>query len=229
MTKRLITAADIREASRSGRKSLHVPADGCIVTPLARDEANALNVLLDEASDTDSPSGDCPTVQPEITTDELTRIVSEMLSKTGAAGEQVESVVREVVAARLEAAAGRPPQDPNRPVGDNKQGIRFIDAQRLLTQDRKFLPINEKMLVANVIGGEKGERLSGGYMVWERATFSRCLESPEIAIVIDGELHLVIDGETVFCRPGDMIYFPEGATVDYHTPSAVKLACVNRV
>jgi ethanolamine utilization protein EutQ len=85
------------------------------------------------------------------------------------------------------------------------------------------------MFVAGVIGRETGEKLAGGYMVWEDAAFSRCVEAPEIAVVIDGELHLIIDGETMVSKPGDMIYFPEGAAVEYKAPGKVKLACINCV
>ena len=83
------------------------------------------------------------------------------------------------------------------------------------------------MLVAEAIGDPGKEKLAGGYMVWEKSSFTRQVEQPEIAVVVEGELHLDVDGRTLVGKPGDMIYFPKGAVVAYHAPQRVKLACVN--
>jgi len=76
--------------------------------------------------------------------------------------------------------------------------------------------------------GNAGEcRMSAGYLAWERASFSRVVETPEVGVVIEGELHLTAGGRTMIGRPGDMIYLPKGAKVIYSTPTKVKIACVN--
>jgi ethanolamine utilization protein EutQ len=233
MQKRLITADDIRKASSSGQKSLLVPSDECIVTPMARDEAIALDVLLSEKPETTSADCDCPAVsqaaKQEIQSDELIKTVSELLQARGASdvpAHQLETVVREVISSKL-GSAGDQNSLAEAPSAGAKQGIRFIQADLLLKQDGGLTAVPEKMFVATAVGDKKGEKLAGGYMTWENATFSRSVEAAEIAVVIEGELHLIVDGETMVSQPGDMIYFPKGAVVDYHAPGKVKLACVN--
>jgi ethanolamine utilization protein EutQ len=106
-------------------------------------------------------------------------------------------------------------------------GVQLIDHQRLLEGENGLIPVDEKMLVAQAIGSDGDEKLAGGFMVWEKASFTRHVEQPEIAVVLEGELHLDAGGKTLKGRPGDMVYFPKGAVVVYSAPARVKLACVN--
>lgn len=66
-------------------------------------------------------------------------------------------------------------------------------------------------------------------MEWEKASFRRTVEHPEIGVVVSGELHLTVGGKTMTAAAGDMVYFPQGVKVIYSTPSRVKLACINSV
>lgn len=232
MSKYLITAADIREAARTGRTSISVPSQDCIITPMAVDEANALNISLEEKPEETPSAGDCPNSTTAMQPDDLTQKAVRLLQAKGLSdmpATEIEKVVKEVVAARIGKNACPSQQSSAQPAAGNSQGVRLIDCKRLLAESNKLVPVAEKMLIATAVGGEAGERLTGGYMVWENATFHRRLDVPEIAVVIEGELHLAIDGDTLVAGPGDMIYFPKGATVEYHAPAAVKLACVNCV
>jgi ethanolamine utilization protein EutQ len=229
MSKRLITVADIREAARSGKKTLLTPSDECIVTPMARDEADVLEVSLNDTPGSCPASPKCPAGIPAFNVEEVIRQVSALLKTrlpAGISAEKLEAEVREAVAVKLGTAVNRTVPAP---VQRDKtaQGVRIIDGQRLIKDAGGSVTVDEKALVANAIGGAKDDKLAGGYMVWEHASFSRQVDLPEIAVVIEGELNLNVDGTTLVGRPGDMIYFPKGAVVEYSTPSRVKLACVN--
>lgn len=232
MQKRLITVADIRQASSSGKKSLLVPSDECIVTPMAVDEAIALDLILNDEPNTTTGFCGCPPAPSVTEPDVLVQTVSQLLKARGASNvsaQKLESVVRDVVAKKMATAPAKPSSPKAAPdVGKNK-GIRFIKAERLLEEGGALTTVPEKMIVASAVDGASGKKLAGGYMAWENARFSRCVETPEIAVVIEGELHLITGGETLVGTPGDMIYLPKGATVDYHSPGKVKLACINCV
>jgi ethanolamine utilization protein EutQ len=229
MGKKLITTTDVREAAQAGQTRLTALAGECIVTPMAKDEAESLGIVLDTGDGTCTTANDC--AGPAIVTpsEKVIREVCERLkarlpadSPTG----KLETVVREVVYAKMgegidlkaEAAAT---------TTDSDQGVRFIDHQRLLGDENRPVAVDEKILVAEAIGGQSKEKLAGGYMVWEKSSFTRQVEQPEIAVVVEGELHLDVDGRTLVGKPGDMIYFPKGAVVAYNAPQHVKLACVN--
>lgn len=244
MGKRLITAADVRTAAQSGRQTLEVPADTCIITPMARDEAFTLGITLDDGQSDCPPQAACAQEAPA-PADTLIKEVSSLMQARLPAGSlpgNLEGLVREVVVARLQPSAKLRPAaklqpktaDAAAPVAaavgpgpGDAQGVRIIDGQRLIEDQSSPLPVDEKMLVADAIGDAGEDRLAGGYMVWEKAAFNRQVEVPEIAVVLEGELSLKVGGKTLSGKPGDMIYFPKGAAVEYSTASRVKLACIN--
>lgn len=239
MGKRLITAAEVRTAAQSGQQTLEVPADTCIITPMARDEAFTLGITLDDGQSDCPPQAACALGAPSpadtrIKADTLIKEVSSLMQSRLPAGSlpgNLEGLVREVVAAKLQPSAKRQPEVAA-PVTEGQgpgeaQGVRIIDGQRLIEDQSSPLPVDEKMLVADAIGDAGEDRLAGGYMVWEKASFNRQVEVPEIAVVLEGELSLKVGGKTLTGKPGDMIYFPKGAAVAYSTASRVKLACIN--
>ena len=124
MGKKLITTIDVRKAAQAGQSTLSAPADETIVTPMARDEADSLGIVLDFGD------GAC-----------------------------------------LNTKAASVPSG-------SSQGVRFIDHQRLLGGENSPIAVDEKMIVAEAIGGQTEEKLAGGYMVWEKSSFTRKVEQP---------------------------------------------------
>jgi len=138
---------------------------------------------------------------------------------------QVERLVRQALAARMPGPRAHP-ANPREGASGFEDGFRFVEAASVLGQGA--VPgIAEKALLAEALASAGEARLSAGYMAWERSSFTRQVEAPEVGVVIEGELHLTIGGRTVIGRPGDMLYLPRGAKVVYSTPSRVTMACVN--
>jgi ethanolamine utilization protein EutQ len=106
-------------------------------------------------------------------------------------------------------------------------GVCFVSGARLLEGGSGPVPVEAKALVAGAIRCGGSQKLAGGYMDWQKASFSRTVEFPEIGVVIEGELQLTVGGKTLTARPGDMVYFPKGAQVVYSAPARVRIACVN--
>ena len=225
MGKCVITAVDVLEAAQAGRKIIPAPARECIVTAGARDKAVELGILLDEGSDVPgSPGGAAPAAGATASeADAVVREVCDLLRSRIASGTdalQVERLVREVVAAKLD---GSGPEPSPRMV----EGVCFVSGRRLLDTPAGPVPVAEKVLVAEAIRCGDSPPLAGGFMEWEKASFGRNVESPEIGVVLEGELHLTVGGKTLVAKAGDMLFFPKGAQVVYTAPAKVRLACVN--
>ena len=232
MAKCIITEDDILKAHEAGTRALPASPDECIVTAQARDKALELGVVL--TGDCPSP-GDCPVASqpaspeaaPQLSEIEelVLQIAASLRGKlpSGADGEEVTRLVRNAVLARTASCAG-PGQGAETETDD---GVRFIDAARLLARAAGSPAIQDQAVLAEAFGNAGECRMSAGYLAWERASFSRVVETPEVGVVIEGELHLTAGGRTMIGRPGDMIYLPKGAKVIYSTPTKVKIACVN--
>jgi ethanolamine utilization protein EutQ len=241
MAKRIITEADILEANARGEKSLAVTPGLDLITAQARDTAQALGLKLSEdacvesSSDcaipgnTNSPQGTGATTAGETGAlhSRLARQIAESLRgkiPPGADHSRVERLVREAIAVRTAAADS----SLARSGGARDCGVCFVEGSRVLAQRVPSPGGVEKVMLAEVFGNSADSRLSAGYLTWERTSFNRVVEAPEVCVIIEGELHLTAGGETLIGKPGDMFYLPQGAKLVYSTPSRVKLACVGR-
>jgi ethanolamine utilization protein EutQ len=227
MGKRLITAVEIREAAETGQKRLSASSNGCIVTPMAKDEADRLGVVLDM----EGPAGPLTiagaTGGADASSASSTKLIREVSDRLRAhlpadtPMATLEAVIRDVVTAKLGQAAGPVPP------AIAAQGVCLIDHQLLFEGENAPVTVEGKAWVAEAAGGPAQDRLTGGYMSWEKASFTRRLDQPEIAVVLEGELHLTAGDTSLTGKPGNMLYFPRGAVVTYNTPARVKLACVS--
>ena len=229
MGKKLITTTDVREAAQAGQLTLSTLAEGCIITPMAREEADRLGIALD-IDDCACPSaGACTTPTNAPPSEKVIREVCDQLKTRLPAGNsmaKLETIVREVVYAKMGEGADLSAMKTSGDKGSG-QGVRFIDHERLVKGDTVPVSTDEKMVVAEAIGAAAGDKLAGGYLIWEKTSFTRTVEQPEIAVIVEGELHLEADGQSLVGKPGDMLYLPKGAVVGYSAPDRVKLACVN--
>lgn len=246
MAKRIITETDVLKAHADGAKELPATSGECIVTDQARDKALELGIALTGDC---APDASCPitrTSQSDVVgksgpaapgdasaspgSPDIDRLVSQVVAvmrdklPSGANSAVVERLVREAVASKLTQGSQYAAPSAT-PVAD-EAGVRFIDSAKLLKQSGQ-VPVPGKAVLAEALGRAGESKLAACYLAWERASFSRVMEAPEVGVVIDGELHLTVGGQTMIGKPGDMIYLPKGAKVIYSTPSKVTLACVN--
>jgi ethanolamine utilization protein EutQ len=223
MGKCVITVVDVMDAARAGQKTITALPGECIVTAGARDKAVELGIVVDEGAGLPRPSGETLSAAPAGETDIVVREVCNLLETrvpTGTDLKKLERLVREAVSAKLTGAA------PD-PAASLPGGICFVSGRRLVETPAGPVPVAEKALVAEAIRCGENPPLAGGFMEWEKASFERTVEYPEIGIVIEGELHLTAGGKSVIAKAGDMLYFPQGSQVVYTAPARVRLACVN--
>jgi ethanolamine utilization protein EutQ len=227
MARRIITEADILAASAQGLNALEVDSGRDLVTAQARDTALALGVRLGDGRDPgpgEGPAAPPRAADPARASDLARQIVDSLRGRipAGLAGADLEGLVRQAVAART-AGGGPAPAECS---GARACGVCFVDGARLLAENGATAGVRDKAVVAEVFGREDESKLAAGYLVWERASFDRLVDAPEICVVVEGELHLTAGGETLIGKPGDMLYLPRGVKVLYSAPGRVKLACV---
>ena len=238
MGKCIIAVEDILDAAKAGRTTLAAPTAECIVTPGARDKAAELGITIaDGSGGAPAPTAGAqpkpgtsakPTGSPasETVVQEVCRLMKERLPAGAAAGE-LEKLVRDAVAARL-SGNGRPAAtDAGTDPAAAPDGVCFVSGTRLLNDSGTPAPVPEAAIVADALRCGMESKLAAGYMEWQKAAFTRTVEFPEVAVVLEGELHLTVGGRSLVAKPGDMVYFRKGAQVGYSAPGRVRIACVN--
>lgn len=222
-------AAPAQACSASAPEACAAPAPAPVEAPVAVPAAP----VAPAAPAAPAPAPECS--EADIVVLQVCALLQDKLP-AGTSLDVLEAIVRRVVTAKLgetpcatdipaAPASAAPVAEPA--TGNN--GVCFIDGQRLQKQGSSPVAVDEQVFIADAIGACDNAKLAGGYMEWERASFTRTVESPEIGIVLEGELHLTIGSETKIGKAGDMMYFPEGVEVTYSTPSSVRIACVNNI
>ncbi len=171
------------------------------------------------------PGGHSATVTQKIEsiTDRVCAILKDKVPGTGSS--ELSAIVKSVVESKFAPrSAGK--TDPVTSGVTVVGGVSLIDGEALLGKD-SGPAIPGKVQISDAIRCHEDTHLTATFMQWEKSSFSRTVESPEISIVIDGEMEIIADGHSMKAKAGDMLYMARGAKVEYNTTSRVKLACVS--
>lgn len=224
-------AATAQACSASAPEACVAPAPAPVSAPVVAPAAPVAPAV----SAAPAPVSECS--EADIVVLQVCALLQDKLP-AGTSFDVLEAIVRRVVSAKLGETACATSAPASAPVVESVQsaetatcsnGVCFIEGQRLQKQGSSPVALDEQVFIADAIGACDNAKLAAGYMEWERASFTRTVESPEIGIILEGELHLTIGGETKIGKAGDMMYFPEGVAVTYGTPSSVRIACVNNI
>jgi ethanolamine utilization protein EutQ len=191
--RRVVTSADVREASAAGQAALAVPAD-VVVTPSAADTARELGVEL-RRDGAHAPAGVHHRAGDELE-DRVRRIVTGLVGAgVGAAGDTGPRRVRHV--------DGRSVTLEPFPYPGPEPG--------------------QDVRAADVVTSADGSPVAAGFLALTRGCFPWTLTYDEVQYVIEGELHLGTPDGVVVGRPGDVLYVPKGTEVTFGTPSWARL------
>ncbi|MDT8378932.1 MAG: hypothetical protein RQ739_08565 [Desulfotignum sp.] len=238
MGKQVITADEILKAVAGGSRILEYRKKECIVTPGAWDKIEELGLAF---SDDTCSSPDCG-IQPQgalepmsgdhsatdtkkiqSITDRVCAILKDKVPGTNSS--ELSAIVKSVVESKFApCSAGK--TDTVTSGVTVVGGVSLIDGEALLAKD-SGPAIPGKVQISNAIRCHEDTHLTATFMQWEKSSFSRVVDSPEISIVVDGEMEIITDGHSMKAKAGDVLYMARGAKVEYITPSRVKLACVS--
>ncbi|RLB93378.1 MAG: hypothetical protein DRH26_04045 [Deltaproteobacteria bacterium] len=243
MGKQVITANDIKKAAESGNKILNVKKEDCIVTPVAWDKAKELGVrFAGDLSDVPAcalqsgteiietikhvqsggdPNTDIATVN--YITDQVCSLLQDKLPDANTPN--LKAIVKKVVESRVSDISALDSLEQCSALTTHG-GVSLIKGDKLMDEySGPDLP--GKVMISDAIRCHQDSPLTANYMKWEKASFSRTVKSPEISIVLEGELDLIIGDKTLRAKSGDMLYMDKGSHVTYRSPSVVKIACVS--
>jgi ethanolamine utilization protein EutQ len=248
--KTLVSASTIRELKDQGETRIAAPLASAIVTPEARDLAAKLGILIDEtvvvetvvetivdgtgdktvdkqanSSANDNASGNQCTVAPKVVDgscpiNKIQQAVTERLPAAGVDPALIEQLVRK---AMQEMDAPATSGSCQRQVAEN--GVVLVRGNSVRMGHFDGAP-GKNIGLTDVITGGDHANMSAGYMAWDNAFFPWTLNYDEIDIVLEGELHIRAGGTTYIGKPGDVFFVPNGASIEFGTPSSVRFVYV---
>jgi ethanolamine utilization protein EutQ len=238
MKKKLISAEFVRQEHAAGRMRIEVQLPQAIVTAEARSVAEQLGVaLVEQLQDLRGCTGKaqvCPTsIAPAAANfasptevDAIRGAILEKLPPGCVSDEVVDQLIRKAIEERR---AGSGAADHGASSFTSKRiarGIKHVGADSVTFGIFDGAGAENQVGLTDVVTKQDGSPMAAGYMAWSDCFFPWTLTYDEIDVVLEGELHIRSEGQAVVGRPGDVIYIPKGAVIEFGTPSRVRFLYV---
>lgn len=219
--KTLITANDIRAAHARGEQQLSVVLRASIITPEAREVAEALGLSIverDEEGPAAEPAGPEKSEQQRIRETIIAQLPEGQFTET-----LVAQLMEKVLKEKQSLALGD--MQPGFQSVTGKGGIKVINGGSV-TFGRFDGAQPHCIGLTDLVTEKDGSSMAAGFMQWENAFFPWTLNYDEIDMVLEGELHVRHQGETMVAKAGDVMFIPKGASIEFGTPSSVRFLYV---
>ncbi len=215
--KKLVSAITVRDCRASGQASISAPLASTIVTPEARDLAAKWGIAIDQEA---APVLSAGAVVEAGAVQQIQEQIRASLPAGSADSNLIEQLVQKALRDMEAVDTGGSCQ---RQVADN--GVVLVRGNSVQMGRFDGAPGHDIGLT-DVITGADTSRMSAGYMSWENAFFPWTLNYDEIDVVLEGELHIRAGGKTYIGKPGDVLFIPKGASIEFGTPSSVRFVYV---
>lgn len=219
--KKLITANDIREAHARGEQAMSVVLRASIITPEAREVADLLGFTITECEES-TPA----TVSVPVEKTESQRIRETIIAQLPE-GQFTESLVAQLMekVMKEKQSLEQGAMQPSFKSVTGKGGIKVIDGSSV--KFGRFDGAQPHCVgLTDLVTGDDGSSMAAGFMQWENAFFPWTLNYDEIDMVLEGELHVRHEGETMIAKAGDVMFIPNGSSIEFGTTSSVKFLYV---
>lgn len=233
--KQLITAEVVRARHAAGEKCIAVTRLGHIVTPEAHTVADELGVAIQMQEDGNvanvacaRPAGDKSAAAADTDMDKIRAEVLARLPDGAASPQLVDQLIEKMVAER-KAAANAPAAGANTLPYEFERmpgGIKRIKGNSLRMGVFEGAGEENQVGIVDVVTSEDGSSIAAGFMSWENCFFPWTLTYDEVNIVLEGELHIRCDGQTLVAKPGDVFFIPENSSIEFGTPTHVRMMYV---
>jgi ethanolamine utilization protein EutQ len=242
---------DINAARRDKKTALSVPYD-CVISPAAQDMAVDSGIAISRQPCTkqtfkkQSGASDLPRVgvdhKSTVAQDKLlAEIKAKVLDKLPTElhnSEVVEQLIRKHLemsgcaceicrpVARGRPAVGAETTAPLIGWKNAASGALQINSAKLPWKDFSGGGPAGAVHILDAVTAADGAPFSVGYMEWKDVSFPWKLDYHEVCIVLQGKLCIGIGGQRLEGEPGDALYLPKGAEVEFAASGYVKFVYV---
>ncbi len=196
--KQLICAADVEALKQSGKTVCVVGAD-TIVTPSARDAAEALGVSFADRQPEPQLSTGCS--GQDLDSEKIYRVLKALMDK-----------------GLLEGLLDSKPYQSER----HENGLKVIRGNTVKMDVFETGNPNATAYFQELVSKEESH-ISAGFLVIDHSDFEWELTYEEIDYVIEGTLTVTIDGKKYTAEAGDVLFVPSGSKVVWGSPNKARV------
>lgn len=136
----------------------------------------------------------------------------------------IEQIVRKIITEQMSNSTQVPACDFEKDV--DKSGIMSVKLDTVKPEPFDTGKAGDKVYLKDVVTLEESPRLGCGIMEMDKTSFAWTLNYDEIDYIIEGTLEIDIDGRKVVANKGDIIYIPNGSSINFTVPNFARFMYV---
>ena len=193
--KQLVCAKDIEALNAEGKKIFYIE-DGSIITPSARDAAEALGVKFCKKEE---------------------EVLSAVPAFDGMDSEKIYAVLKVLMERGLLNDILKPYEAES-----HENGLKVVRGDSVKMDVFETGNPSAKAYYQELISKDESH-ISAGFLVIDHSSFEWELTYEEIDYVIEGTLTVSIDGKTYTAKAGDVVFVPSGSKVVWGSPDKARI------
>lgn len=209
--KKLICAKEVEAVQKRGEKVLYIDCD-TIITPSAKDAAKAAGIELSTAQ--------CPCCRSSA---EVVKAVESVKALEGGIdGDMIYNVLKTMMEKGL--LQGMFDSAPDQPYTSEKDacGLKVVRGNSVKYEVLDTGNPSDKVFYQEIINADDGCSMNAGFITIEGCNFDWECACQELYHIVEGTLTVGVNGKVYTARPGDSVFFPKGAQVQFGSPDRMK-------
>lgn len=203
--KKLICAKDVEAVIKEGKTVCYVDCD-TLITPSAKDLAKANKIEFSNANH--ACTGNVPEVGKAC--------------EGGIDSELIYNVLRTMVDKGLLKDMFDCSSDKPYVAEKDCCGLKIVRGNTVKYEALDTGNPSDKVFYQEVINAEDGCSMNAGFITIEKCNFEWECACEELYHVVEGMLTVSVNGKVYTANPGDSVFFPKGAKVEFGSPNKMK-------
>ena len=203
--KKLICAKEVEAVQKEGKKVLYIDC-GTIITPSAKDAAKAAGIEFSTEF--------CPCCQGSSETAEA--------CESGIDSDMIYNVLKTMMEKGLLQGMFDPASDQPYAAERDACGLKVVRGGSVKFEVLDTGNPADKVFYQEIINADDGCSMNAGFITIEDCNFDWECACQELYHIVEGTLTVGVNGKVYAARPGDSVFFPKGAKVQFGSPDKMK-------
>ena len=214
--KKLVCAKEVEAVQKQGEKVLYIDCD-TIITQSAKDAAKSAGIQFSTAK--------CPCCQGSAQSSaEVANVVDCVKAADGGIdGDMIYKVLmtmmdKGLLQGMFDSASS------DQPYASEKDacGLKVVRGNSVKYEVLDTGNPADKVFYQEIINADDGSSMNAGFITIEDCKFDWECACQELYHIVEGTLTVGVNGKTYTARPGDSVFFPKGAQVQFGSPDKMK-------
>jgi len=203
--KKLICAKEVEALQKQGKKVFYIDCD-TIITPSAKDAAKAAGIEFSTDSNAccDSSAEVAKACEGGIDSDMIYNVLKMMMEKG-------------LLKGTFDSASDQPYTAEK-----DCCGLKIVRGNTVKYEVLDTGNPSDKVFYQEIINADDGCSMNAGFITIEDCSFDWECACEELYHIVEGTLTVKVDGRCYTAQPGDSVFFPKGAKVQFGSPNKMK-------